>query len=277
MLARDRLRDGELLAAALPAPAAEITRFLSSITLVAATPIPTEPSQVTAARIERSRLLRAAGLDDLADSELRYGSRNDGQPALLAIEMASSAPAPYQAMKLMKAMNPDYLNLPVSAAPRQFWELLFPLPYKVDVVREATERSIDPYLLAGLIRQESEFNPAAISRAKAYGLTQVRPATGRLFARKAGVQRFTVRTLSQPVPNIKIGTSIFRSMLDQQNGNIEQTLAAYNAGPNRVVVWRTWGSFREPAEFVESIPFTETRDYVQAVMRNAEMYRRLYR
>ena len=276
LLARDRLRAAEISSAALPPPTAEITRFLSSITLAAAAPIPSEVSQPTAARIERARLLRAAGLDDLADSELRYGSRNDGQPALLAMEIASSAPAPYQAMKVMKAMNPDYLNLPVSAAPRQFWELLFPLPYKGDVVREAQERSLDPYLLAGLIRQESEFNPKAVSHAKAYGLTQVRPATGRLFARKAGVQRFTVRALSQPVPNLKIGTSIFRSMLDQQNGSIEQTLAAYNAGPNRVEEWLTWATFREPAEFVESIPFTETRDYVQAVLRNAAMYRRLY-
>ncbi len=65
-------------------------------------------------------------------------------------------------------------------------------------------------------------------------------------------------------------------MLDQHDGQVEQTLAAYNAGPNRVVEWMGWNNYREPAEFVESIPFTETRDYVQAVLRNAEMYRRLY-
>jgi len=131
--------------------------------------------------------------------------------------------------------------------------------------------------VAGLIRQESEFNPQALSPAKAYGLTQVRPATGRLFARKAGVAAFTTSKLYQPAANLKIGTSIFRSMLDQQNGSLEQTLAAYNAGPNRVANWITWATFREPAEFVETIPFTETRDYVQAVLRNAEMYRRLYK
>ena len=137
--------------------------------------------------------------------------------------------------------------------------------------------NLDPYLLAGLIRQESEFNPQAVSPAKAYGLTQIRPATGRQFARKAGVPKFTTRVLSQPAANLKIGCSILRSMLDQQGGKVEQTLAAYNAGPMRVVEWMTWNTYREPAEFVESIPFTETRDYVQAVLRNAEMYRRLYR
>jgi soluble lytic murein transglycosylase len=65
-------------------------------------------------------------------------------------------------------------------------------------------------------------------------------------------------------------------MLDRQGGNLEQTLAAYNAGPNRVTEWLGWNHYREPAEFVESIPFTETREYVQAVLRNADIYRRLY-
>jgi soluble lytic murein transglycosylase len=276
LLARDRLRVPEVAGATLPLPTSETDRFLVSLKLAGAQAIPSQPSQSTVAHIERSRVLRAAGLDDLADSELRFGCRSDGQSPLLSIEMASSAPAPYQAMKIMKALNPDYLNLPIAAAPRQFWEMLFPLPYKKDLVSSAEERKLDPYLIAGLIRQESEFNPQALSRAKAYGLTQVRPATGRLFARKAGVPRFTTRTLYQPAANLKIGTSILRSMLDQHDGSIEQTLAAYNAGPNRVVEWRTWANFREPAEFVESIPFTETRDYVQAVLRNAEMYRRLY-
>jgi soluble lytic murein transglycosylase len=76
---------------------------------------------------------------------------------------------------------------------------------------------------------------------------------------------------------LKIGTAILRSTLDQNGGNLEQTLASYNAGPNRVAEWLTWDNYREPAEFVESIPYAETREYVQAVLRNAEMYRRLYR
>jgi len=177
----------------------------------------------------------------------------------------------------MKALNSDYLSMPMTSAPRQFWELLFPLPYKSDLVRAADDRNLDPFLVAGLIRQESEFNPRALSPAKAYGLTQVRPTTGRLFARKAGVPKFTANTLYQPAANLKIGTSIFRSMLDHEGGSVEQTLAAYNAGPNRAADWRTWANFREPAEFIETIPFTETREYVQAVLRNAEMYRRLYK
>ena len=273
MLARERLK----AAAPAASPSQEIAQFVAGIQLPAAAPVANGAAPATQTRIERSRLLRSAGLNDLADAELRYGMRTDGQPVLLGMELAASADEPHQAMRIMKNSSPDYLNLPVPAAPRQFWELLFPLPYRADVVRTAQERELDPFLLAGLIRQESEFNPQAVSRAKAYGLTQIRPATGRQFARKAGVSKLTVRGLYQPAVNLKIGSSILRSMLDAQGGNVEQMLAAYNAGPQHVVEWLAWSTYREPAEFVESIPFTETRDYVQAVLRNAEMYRRLYR
>jgi len=276
MLARDRLKAPEVANAPLPAQGSEMAQFVWSLKLGGAAPVPGEPTGATASRIERSRILRSAGLDDLADSELRYGARNDGQASLLSIELASSASASYLGMKAMKSLNSDYLSLPMTGAPRQFWELLFPLPYKSDLVKAAQGNDLDPFLVAGLIRQESEFNPRALSPAKAYGLTQVRPVTGRQFARQAGVQRFTTGTLYEPAANLKIGASIFRSMLDHEGGSVEKTLAAYNAGPARVVNWKTWGNFSEPAEFVESIPFTETREYVQAVLRNAEMYRRLY-
>jgi soluble lytic murein transglycosylase len=258
------------------APKARIAEFLSSLALPAARPVPAVASRPTMLRIERSRLLRSAGLPDIADSELRFGARTDSQPALLGMEMAGAADAPHQAMHIMKSMAADYLSLPFSAAPRKFWELLFPLPYRADLERTAREQGLDPFLLAGLIRQESEFNPQALSHANAYGLTQVRPVTGRQYARQAGIQRFSNRLLFQPATNLKLGAAIFRGMLNHNEGQLEQTLAAYNAGPNRPAAWLTWNQYREPAEFVESIPFTETREYVQAVLRNADVYRRLY-
>lgn len=272
MLARQHL----MSPAAKAAPPAEFSRFLSGIRFASPAPIPTEPTAITQSRIERSRLLRSAGLTDLADSELRYGARTDCQSPLIGLELAAAAEAPHQAMRIMKSLSPEYLSLSTPAAPRKFWELLFPMPWREDLLQTAAQRELDPYLLAGLIRQESEFNPKAVSHAKAYGLTQVRPGTGRQYARKAGVPRFTTAALYQPAINLKIGSQILRSMLDAQGGKVEQTLASYNAGPRRVVEWMAWSTYREPAEFVESIPFTETRDYVQAVLRNAEMYRRLY-
>ena len=273
MLARQRLARPELAGAAIP-PAAG--RFAAEVKLAEGQPVASRGTPETALRIERSRLLRTAGLSELADAELRFGARTDGQPALLGMEMAEAATAAHLGVRIMKSMAPDYLNLKLDQAPRKFWELLFPLPYRRDLVANASQRDLDPYLVAGLIRQESEFNPEARSRANAFGLTQVRPGTGRTFARKLGM-RYSSRVLFQPGANLKIGTSILRSMLDQNDGKLEQTLAAYNAGPNRLAEWLTWGTYREPAEFIESIPFTETRDYVQAVLRNADIYRRLYR
>ena len=274
MLARRRLETPELRS---PLSAPEAEEFLAALSLPRTKPVTIEPVAATTVRIERSRLLRSAGLNDLADAELRFGARNGGQPVLLAMEIAASAEASHDGLHAMKALSGDYLNLSLSGAPRKFWEFLFPLPYRVALIASARAQGLDPYLLAGLIRQESEFNPDALSSKKAYGLTQVQPATGRIYARRAGITRFTNRSLFQPVINLKIGATIFQSMLDQHDGSLEQTLAAYNAGPNRAAVWINWRTYREPAEFVESIPFTETRDYVQAVLRNADIYRRLYK
>ncbi len=273
MLARERLARAEISTAA---HSEKTAAFLATLNLRAAQPVPAEPSHETALRIARALLLRTAGLNDFADSELRFGARTDGQAALLGMEAASWAGSPRDAMRWMKALAPDNLNLALDAAPRKFWEYLFPFPYREFVTEDARAQNLDPFLIAGLVRQESEFDPTAVSHAKAYGLAQVLPATGRLYLKEAGLHKLYNRDLYSPAINLKMGTIIFRHMLDDNGGHIEPTLAAYNAGPNRAAEWIQWNSYREPAEFVESIPFTETREYVQAVLRNADMYRRLY-
>ena len=107
---------------------------------------------------------------------------------------------------------------------------------------------------------------------------QVRPGTAREVARRAGVPRLTARMLFQPAVNLKIGSCVLRGMLDAERRQRRGDAGRLQRRSQRVLAeWRTWGSYREPAEFIESIPFTETRDYVQAVLRNAEMYRRLYK
>jgi peptidoglycan lytic transglycosylase len=235
-----------------------------------------EPTEETRLRIERAQLLRAAGLPDLATDELRFGAKNSSQPMLLAIEMGRAADSAYVGLRAMKSFVPEGLTIRLDAAPGDYWKFLFPLPYKEDLLRNAKTQSLDPSLVAALIRQESEFNPAAVSRANAYGLTQVLPRTGRTLARKAGLRTFSSRMLFQPATNLRLGTLYLRTLLDELGGSWEETLAAYNAGKSRATDWRTWGDWREPAEFVESIPFTETHDYVQAVLRNAELYRKIY-
>ena len=239
-------------------------------------PVPSQADPDTLLRIARARLLASAGLPDLAHAELRFGTRNGGQPYLLAIEMARVANSPHERLHYIKSAAPDYLAMSLEDAPQAFWQLLFPLPFEKDLVSNANQQSLDPYMMAALIRQESEFNPEALSPKHAYGLTQVEPATGRALARRAGVKRFTNRSLFVPAVNLKLGSFYLRGLLDQWGGKWEEALASYNAGKSRVNEWITWNQYQEPAEFVESIPFTETREYVQAVLRNAAVYRQLY-
>ncbi len=237
----------------------------------------TEPTDGTKLRIERSRLLREAGLPDVADAEMKFGiATPTEQPQLLALEMAQSAESPFRALRIMKSVSGDYLALPLENAPIRFWQMLFPLPYKDEVFESAKARGVDPFFVAALIRQESEFNPGAKSRANALGLMQLEPATGRMVGRQQGMGAVPTSLLFDPGVSIRLGTQYLRGQMDSWDGDLYRTLAAYNAGPGRVHQWLNWANYRDPVEFVENIPFTETRDYVQAVLRNADMYRELY-
>ena len=237
----------------------------------------TEPNAPTEQRIERARLLKDAGLPDVAETELRFGSSTAmEQPQLLAMELAQSADSPFRALRIMKSFSGDYLSLPLNQAPAKFWQMLFPLPYKDELFMSARERGLDPYDVAALIRQESEFNPGAKSPAKAYGLMQLIPSTGKLMGKMEGMHAVSASLLLNPAVSIRLGTQYLRQQLDNWDGDLFRTLAAYNAGPGRVHQWLNWSNYREPAEFVESIPFTETREYVQAVLRNADIYRQIY-
>jgi soluble lytic murein transglycosylase len=274
ILARERMTQPVIVAAGV---SEKTVQFLRPIAFPAHKPaVPRDADADTALRIARARLLESAGLPDLAQTELRFGARNGGQAYLLAMELARAAKTPHERLHSIKSAAPDYLAMSLEDAPSAFWQLLFPLPYEKDLVRNAQQQSLDPYMVAALIRQESEFDPQALSAKHAYGLTQVEPATGRALARRAGIKRFSNRALFQPAINLKLGSYYLRALLDQWGGKWEETLASYNAGKSRVNEWITWNQYQEPAEFVESIPFTETREYVEAVLRNATVYRQLY-
>lgn len=237
------------------------------------------PDAATARRIERARLLSRAELDAWAESELRYAARNGAQPwpvTLELAEMATRAGAPDRALRHIKAVLPTYLFLPRDGAPARFWRLAFPMPYRSLIVKYSSQAGLDPYLVAALIRQESEFNPRALSASKAVGLMQIMPSVGRELARRNRIRGFRASQLTSPETNIRLGTFYFRHLLDSCDGRTEDTLAAYNAGRSRVALWRGWGPFEDTGEFAETIPFTQTRDYVQIVLRNAELYRALY-
>ena len=237
------------------------------------------PNANTKLRIERSRMLLQAGLDDWAETELRYGAQNEDQPYILALDLAALASrhdGPDQAMRYIKRYAGGYLYMPLDSAPREFWKYAFPMPYRAELEKFARHNGMDPFLVAALIRQESEFNPKAVSSQNARGLTQILPSTGRELSRRLKLRPYTTARLFQPAVNLELGTFYLKTMADTLGGHYEAALAAYNAGLSRAHSWLSWGEFREPAEFIETVPFSETRNYIQTVLRNADVYRRLY-
>jgi soluble lytic murein transglycosylase len=154
--------------------------------------------------------------------------------------------------------------------------LVYPFPYRATIEREARRNGLDPFLVAGLIRQESGFHPAARSPAGALGLMQIMPATGTSLARELGIGSFRPARLTEPELNIRMGTRYLATMLARYDGRVGDALAAYNAGPTRMARWRAFPEHADPELFAERLPFTETRDYVRIVQTNAAIYRALY-
>jgi soluble lytic murein transglycosylase len=228
--------------------------------------------------LQKAKLLGNGGLVDFAVRELQAAASTEGgswAPAETA-QLYTDTGHYDRAIEVMKHSVPSYFAVDIPTLPRPYWEALFPRPYWSDLKRFSTANNLDPYLVASLIRQESEFNPLAVSRANAVGLMQLLPKTGRVVARQESVKHYNPSQLYTPTVNLELGTRYFRGMVDKFNGSFEHALAAYNAGSDRVEEWMGQGPYRDSPEFVESIPFTETREYVQAIMRNASVYRQLY-
>lgn len=278
MIARERIKQPSL-EAATSSPA--MREFFQAIEWPSRPEFPSfTPGDLAKVRLTRAGLLQLTGLGDMAEDELKFGARNDGsQSNVYALELAKLATArgaPDQALRDIKSFAPGYLYMPFDQAPTQFWQYAFPIPYRDSIAAHSNEQSLDPFFVAALIRQESEFNSAVISHANAYGLMQILPSTGRELSRKLGIKRFTAGQLLTADRNVQLGTLYVRNLLNSFGGQEEYVLASYNAGPSRAKLWQTWGPFREQPEFVEAVPFHETRNYVQVVLRNADVYRRLY-
>ena len=228
-------------------------------------------------RYQKAQLLENGGLVDFAVRELQAAGIEDKGNWVTAetARLYQDAGRYDGAIQVFKRAVPNYFAVDLPTLPRFYWEALFPKPYWTDLKRFSSQNALDPYLVASLIRQESEFNPSAVSRANAVGLMQLLPKVGRTVARQEKLRHFSTTELFKPEVNLQLGTRYFREMVDKF-GAFEYALAAYNAGSNRVDDWQGQGKYRDPQEFVESIPFTETREYVQAILRNANVYRQLY-
>ena len=229
-------------------------------------------------RVARARLLSNGALADMAVRELQAAASQEGgswAPPEMA-RVYQDGGRYDRGIEIMKRMAPNYFAVDIPDLPRPYWEALFPRPYWTDLRKYSEANGLDPFLVASLIRQESEFNAGAISRANAVGLMQLLPKTGKTVAKQVKLKGYKAPQLYTPAVNLQLGTRYFKDMVDKYNGQFEYALAAYNAGTDRVSDWLGEGHYRDPQEFVESIPFTETREYVQAILRNASVYRQLY-
>jgi len=264
----------------LPNQAGGLTTDSLAITLGQKVPPPPEPVDTcppaqTLLVLQPFSMLASSGLDDLALQYLKNLLRERPSSSALFLSLSEFEAQNEQfnpsVLDAVRAV-PHYYDYELTELTKTAWTLLYPTEFWALVQREANANSVDPYLVMALIRQESAFDPGIRSYANARGLMQVLPRTAR--TRKAG-RRTSAQKLYDPEFNVKIGTDILQDALQQNQGVFEQAMAAYHAGQGRVSAWLRQHSFSDPAEFMETIPIPSTRVYVERVVRDAIMYRKL--
>ena len=228
---------------------------------------------VDSPHLAKARLLANAGLNEYIAAEIKADPDSDSWSALAEAQIYANYGETYRALRALKRALPYATTASIDSIPLAYWHILYPEPYWDTIRAESAKNNLDPYMVASLIRQESEFDPSVISYANAYGLMQLLPSVGKAMAREEGLSHFQTFQLLDPEINIRLGTRYLRQMLDHFGGVEEYALAAYNAGDNRVTDWQSAGPYQGLDEFVESIPFTQTREYVEAIERNQETYK----
>jgi soluble lytic murein transglycosylase len=255
----------------------QVSKAVANMKTVTVAPETSGPSEL--ARAEKSEDLSTIGLFDWAIDELNEAKKTAQNSPKINLSLARHYRFKGDNVNALLALAksyPDYSQMFPEEMGREEWEIFYPHVAWDQIKAWSKNRNLDQYQVAGLIRQESVFNPRARSNANAYGLMQLLPGTARLVARKYGstANLASPDALFQPALNIELGTGYMRDQLDKF-GRIEYMAVAYNAGPGRVAPWRAALPI-EMDEFVEAIPFKETKGYVQGVIRNSEQYRRLY-
>jgi soluble lytic murein transglycosylase-like protein len=169
---------------------------------------------------------------------------------------------------------PQLATVEQDSAPAYFLRMYYPLKYGDEIDEYAKERGLDPNLVRALILQESYYNPKAKSRVGATGLMQLMPPTAKEHASRMSIP-FAVSRLENPEVNVRIGTYHLKMLVNMFSGNTYLAVAAYNAGQGNVLKWRRAAPKKPIDEFIESIPFQETRNYVKRVTMLRSSYARL--
>jgi len=217
------------------------------------------------------RMLAAAGEEERLYSLILHIASLEDKPEwhILTARLARLSGRPDLAIRVTKKTLQDHGHFVAGGYPT-----LVPPKLPVQVKADTPETS----LVLAIVRQESEYDTEAISHAGARGLMQLMPATARTVAKKAGLRYSKVKLTSDPDYNLTLGQSYIAELIDDYGGYLPMAIAAYNAGPHRVRQWiKQNGDPRDPdvdaIDWIEMIPFKETRNYVQRVLENVQVYR----
>ncbi|TLY22916.1 MAG: tetratricopeptide repeat protein [Nitrospirae bacterium] len=238
---------------------------------------PQDKTVTTDVHYQRAVELRMVGLLREAGEELgmlpgRIGG--DRRAILWLAGLFKEVGEYYRALKLVQLFFPDVIDRGVTGVPAAFWELAYPQGL-LPVIQTVADHGVDPHLVAAIIREESTYNPSAVSPAGALGLMQVTPQTAEMIAHRLGAEAFNRDRLFDPTYNIKLGSRYLGQLGEKFNHNPIYTIAAYNAGPDIVSKWAQQFGGSDPDEFIETIPYTETRLYVKRVLRTYREYKRV--
>ena len=242
------------------------------------------PASRGRAEFRAAMALARAGLIDDAAWYLRRlldRSRGDRGLALLAARASSQAGDHASAARVLFSHFTAYFNRPARGLPDDFLKMAYPRPFWDTVVEAARTHGADPVLLVSLMRSESRFDPAARSAVGAVGLLQIMPYTAEALAERAGVGEILAAplddaTLAEPRVNIAIAARLNADLLEMFDGARLPVIASYNAGEERAGEWWTAARGLRDDFFVDSIPYTETRNFARGVLANYATYERIY-
>lgn len=230
-------------------------------------------------RFERTRDLILVGLESAARQELveiEKRARRSEDRRRLMVEYVGVKNYYRSSYLADVVFSGERLREGLKGEGRQFWEFAYPRAWEDIVTQVSRSSSVPEELIWGVMRAESHFRYDAHSAVGAMGLMQLMPYTGRQVASLLSLDGFEVYSLLNPETNIRLGTRYLQRLLEKFSGSIPLVAAGYNAGPHRVHAWvKNFGSL-EMDEWIEHIPFVETRNYVKKVVRYYQVYSLLY-
>jgi soluble lytic murein transglycosylase len=231
-----------------------------------------------AALVRRIQILLEAGLDARAAREIRpLAERAGSRDTRLALaQLLLEAGQFHRAQRLVLDAHADELARVPTPGGEALWWLAWPTAYDQAVERAARANGIEPALVYAIMREESGYQADALSVVGARGLTQIMPDTGRRLASDLGAASFDPAELFVPDRNIELGAFYLSQLLQRFDGRASAAIASYNAGPEAVARWLSAGGSSEDDEWVEAIPYDQTRSYVKRVLRSLHVYRTLY-